>query len=96
MKTGLTAICSILRSKAANVTHNLTITHNGTEVTVYRDGVALITNAPMPALDYTDTVDLTIGARKADSEYVALPAPHRAMGEKPTLLCDSPLCRGHA
>ena len=52
---------------AANVTHAISVVHNGTGVTVYKDGAVTATGA-MPALDYTDARAMVVGARKIDSE----------------------------
>ena len=52
----------------ANVTHALSVIHNGTRVTIYKDGVAVAAGA-MPALDYTHARAMIVGARKPDSEY---------------------------
>ena len=35
----------------------------------YKDGVAVVSRAAMPALDYDDVADLTIGARHVETEY---------------------------
>lgn len=53
---------------ATNVTHRIDVVHNGTEVAVYRDGVAVGT-ATMPALDYGSAKALIVGARKVATEF---------------------------